>query len=895
VIKKAHLLGATVALLGLASAAQANRVMIKSIETNKVGAGLEVVVKGDNLSQPKEMRILKGTTYIVEFDCDWIFKPGRETLNQAGVKSVQWGWYGTKPPKIRLSFKLNPSAEPSVTERNGDWVIQIGVPVVETKVIAKTKSGVVVPDLPFEEDKAPPIGKPATKPIVEPQKTFKELVAEAKTNQVTPPTLEYPRDNSKWPDGRPKLPNSMGGQVSGGRVSLDFVQTEIVQILKALAIQAGVNVIISPEVSSPAGAPAGEGSAPAATGGRASKLTLSLTNVTVEQALDYVCALSGLRYMRTNNAYLVTTAERFNETARQLANMNQDTSEIRIIPVLSGNGLQLREAVYRWFGRTTVEVMLPSEMKENRATSTTTTGDKGSVTNYEQIEVMDNYLFLIGDAKWLDSAEALIRRIDRELLAVKREGMNAMSDVMRTMGDPVVQETYTVRFVQNEADLRSIAAGTSQGQTYPAPKSGAEKIAEKVKDAFKDVTFVASPVESANQVVILRGPKSQVDEAMALMNKLDSPQADEIGGVRVTDELVPINFIDPQSAIDTLSKRFPGVQATLIPDYALPVINKQREITTKVGNIESKHDKMDNYPRMAIALRGLPSELRSAKAFLTSIDVAPKQVALELRVMELTKEEALRVGIDWNLLTGGRLGTFRLNQGLGDSPSSAGTISGSYRYQGNDTLSALATLDKINNGRNLIARPNALVTDGRTTRLFVGDIVRYIKNITSSQNGTTVQTDEIPVGVLFDFTVRVGNNNELVFHVDQNFSILNGFTPVPGGGQLPQTSERKTDMMVNMKSGETLAIGGLIQEQDRKRVSGIPILMDLPLIGQLFRRTDNSKLRTEIVFFLTAVVVDEGTRKDAASPQSSERRSPDPLGEYRKAGKANGNGSKAGN
>lgn len=883
-IKKAHFLGATIALLSLASAAQANRVLIKSVDATRVGTGFEVVVKGDNVTKPKEDFILKGTTYIVEFDCDWVFATGKKSINANGVKTFQWGWHG-KPPKLRLTFKVDPSVQTQVIERDGNWVVQVNIPVVKAKPAIKQQTGVVVPELPYPVDNSPKIAAEtkSSDPSTSVSKTFKEIVEEAKKPQTQAPSLEYPRDNSKWPDGRPKLPNSAGGQVSGGKVSLDFVQTEVVQILKALAIQAGVNVIISPEVSGGA-APAGENGGAAAP--RATKLTLSLNNVTVEQALDYVCALSGLRYMRTNNAYLVTTVEKFSETARQIANMNQDSSEIRIIPVLSGNGVQLREAVYRWFGKQTIEVMLPSEMKEKQATSTTS-GEKGTVTNFEQVEVFDNYLFLIGDAKWLDSAEALIRRIDRELLSVKREGMNAMNDVLRTMGDPIVQETYTVRFVQNEADLRSIAAGTSQGQSYPAPKSGAEKIAEKVRDAFKDVTFVASPVESANQVVILRGPKSQVEEAINLMQKLDAPQAEEIGGVRVSDEIVPINFIDPESAIATITKRFPGVQATLVPDYALPVVSKQREITTKVGNIESKHDKLDNYPRMALALRGLPSDIRSVKNFLQTIDVAPKQVALELRVMELTKEEALRVGIDWNLLTGGRLGTFRLNQGLGDSPSSAGTISGSYRYQGNDTLSALATLDKMNNGRNMIARPNALVTDGRTTRLFVGDIVRYIKNITSSQNGTTVQTDEIPVGVLFDFTVRVGANNELAFHVDQNFSILNGFTSVPGGGQLPQTSERKTDMMVNMKSGETLAIGGLIQEQDRKRVSGIPILMDLPLIGQLFRRTDNSKIRTEIVFFLTAVVVDQTNRGEAASPRFSEERNPDPIGEYRKKGKGN--------
>jgi type II secretory pathway component GspD/PulD (secretin) len=83
-------------------------------------------------------------------------------------------------------------------------------------------------------------------------------------------------------------------------------------------------------------------------------------------------------------------------------------------------------------------------------------------------------------------------------------------------------------------------------------------------------------------------------------------------------------------------------------------------------------------------------------------------------------------------------------------------------------------------------------------------------------------------------------------------SFLRGFTPVPNGGQLPQTSERISQNTVTVRSGETLAIGGLIQDQDTKDVSGVPILMDLPIIGQLFRRTTHTKRRTEIVFFLTA-------------------------------------------
>ena len=73
-------------------------------------------------------------------------------------------------------------------------------------------------------------------------------------------------------------------------------------------------------------------------------------------------------------------------------------------------------------------------------------------------------------------------------------------------------------------------------------------------------------------------------------------------------------------------------------------------------------------------------------------------------------------------------------------------------------------------------------------------------------------------------------------------------------------------MSINMLDGETIALGGLILEQDRFTESGIPILKDIPLIGYFFKRTVKSKERTEIVFFLTAKVVTDENRGFAAIP-----------------------------
>lgn len=273
---------------------------------------------------------------------------------------------------------------------------------------------------------------------------------------------------------------------------------------------------------------------------------------------------------------------------------------------------------------------------------------------------------------------------------------------------------------------------------------------------------------------------------------------------------------------------------------------------------------------MKVLLRGTREQIDRAREFLMMVDLAPKQVAVEIRVMELSRDDALKIGLDWGLLTGGTLSALRVNQGIG-SDAAAGGIGADLRFKGGGLASVVGTLDSIANKNNLLARPNILLTDGVISNIFVGDTVRYVKAINNSQNGTTVITDEINVGVDFSLAAKVGAGGNITLDFNPVLSILQGFTNVPGGGQLPQTSVRSANSSVQIMSGETIAIGGLIQDQDRKSYGGIPILKDLPIIGQLFGRTSNSKVRSEVVFFVTVKEVTAADRQGAANPARSAR------------------------
>jgi type II secretory pathway component GspD/PulD (secretin) len=407
--------------------------------------------------------------------------------------------------------------------------------------------------------------------------------------------------------------------------------------------------------------------------------------------------------------------------------------------------------------------------------------------------------------------------------------------------------------------------------------------------------YATPPTSVGEQAISLYGRTNEVNRLIDNMKALD-----QVGEGADQFIVYEVKYMDPRALKQDLENQMPGLQVSVAPANAgTPGLFKEESKKQEAsgssqtsetksqstsGSTEVKGDTGDlnglglpftnsekqAFP-MRILMRGSKDKIEKALAYLTAVDVEPRQVALQLHVMDLSKEDAERIGIDWGLLTSAGLNFGRINQALGDSAATGGTVSSNAGLPSGKNLSVVATLDAIANNRNLIARPNLFAYDGRQSELFVGDVIRYIESIQSTQQGITVTTKELPIGVRLAVLPRVGGDGKITLDLRPVVSTLNGFTPVPGGGQLPQTSLRIAQNTLTMEDGETIAIGGLIQENDVKRVSGFPILKDLPILGKLlFSRTDNSKKRTELVFFLTAKMVTRENRVNAANPMANE-------------------------
>jgi general secretion pathway protein D len=336
-----------------------------------------------------------------------------------------------------------------------------------------------------------------------------------------------------------------------------------------------------------------------------------------------------------------------------------------------------------------------------------------------------------------------------------------------------------------------------------------------------------------------------------------------------------------------LKNRIRGLYVTLVPDPVWPGLSGEDEgqktetptdpnSPEKAGQTESQTSKLNRSvgrEPMKLMVRGTRSAINEAKQYLAQVDVPYKQVALQMQVVEIRKSDALQLGLDWTLLTTGPLSFFNLNQG-GGAPGDAGTISGE-DTRGIYTNQLQAKIDELDGALKVLSVPNTFVRDGGQSEIFVGDTIRYIESIQSTQNGVQVQTKDLDVGISLQVRPRVGADGNIAMQLFVNSSLLNRFDSVPGGGQLPQTSERRQTTEFGMKSGEMIALGGLIQDIDRNTVSGIPILKDLPLIGKLFSRTTTSRDQTSLVFFISATEVTDVNRETAADPRM---RPADPTG-----------------
>jgi general secretion pathway protein D len=258
----------------------------------------------------------------------------------------------------------------------------------------------------------------------------------------------------------------------------------------------------------------------------------------------------------------------------------------------------------------------------------------------------------------------------------------------------------------------------------------------------------------------------------------------------------------------------------------------------------------------ALLVYASPYEYGKIERILKKLDVIATQVLIEASIVEVTLVDGLQYGLEWifkNGIGNDYSGRGQLDLGAGG----VGAIAPGFSYE---VLNSAGEMAAVVNALaeeslvNVISTPSVLVLDNHTAAIHVGD-QQPIQSMVSVTDGGVSQTsiNYKDTGVKLTVTPSVNDGGLVTLDVMQSVTDVG---PVDAATRQRSFTERNLSSRIAVRSGDSVVLGGLIRDNDTQSKSGVPLLMDIPVVGSLFSNTVNSTVRTELLVFITPKVVE---------------------------------------
>jgi general secretion pathway protein D len=312
---------------------------------------------------------------------------------------------------------------------------------------------------------------------------------------------------------------------------------------------------------------------------------------------------------------------------------------------------------------------------------------------------------------------------------------------------------------------------------------------------------------------------------------------------------------------------------------------KGAEGKTKIGQLSAENikilaDKRSN----GLILMASKGDMLAIKELLKSMDVMLSQVLIEAVIIQVQLDKSLERGVDWvqrsmiayNKTASGSEPAFAFagaGGGGGSTPLNATklntTVPGGsgltyYFTQFGLNIDAVVKMSASDNRSKILASPVILTTDNKEAVIDVSKEQYFYKGSTyvgyAGQNQQSVPNVESrKVGLNLTVTPRINAKKFVVMEIAQKVENVSGYQEIQssdGVNQWPIVASREMTASVSVRSGETIILGGLVENSTDQTTTGIPWLGKLPILGIPFRASTDKNNRAEIVVFITPYVLD---------------------------------------
>jgi len=395
------------------------------------------------------------------------------------------------------------------------------------------------------------------------------------------------------------------------------------------------------------------------------------------------------------------------------------------------------------------------------------------------------------------------------------------------------------------ADFLKLLSKASHKNIIPSPQ-----VRGPISVSLFDVTFK----EALDAVLLVNGFAYEEKGPFIFVYTIKEMSELEAKSRQVETRLYKLNYIPAKDVSGLIS----------------PLLSNDGEVTTSPEAGQPKTETgegwaVNNY----VVVRDYPEQLEQVAKLIKELDRRPPQVLVEATIMVASLEDINELGIDLNVLGGVN---FEAASGAVDSvPSDAVSLSGTETsvltgFAGNVTSGGLsigivknniglfiAALESITDVVTL-GNPKVLTLNRQQGKVIVGNRDGYIT--TQVSQTTATQTVEfLETGTQLTFRPFVMSDGYIRMELNPKDS--DGGVQVTGTFTLPSESTAEVTTNVLVKDGHTIVIGGLFREKTTLSRSQVPLVGNIPFIGDFFRSTNDTSTKEEVIFLITPHLVEE--------------------------------------
>jgi general secretion pathway protein D len=410
--------------------------------------------------------------------------------------------------------------------------------------------------------------------------------------------------------------------------------------------------------------------------------------------------------------------------------------------------------------------------------------------------------------------------------------------------------------------------------------ASAAEIAEKVSSAMESTgaTTVAAvprsirgrtatlPTSAGGEVTLI--PDERINSIIVVANKDDT--------LKVKSLVEQLDILPPpgRGTIHIYKLKYADAEELAKILSAMPLGKETGGTGKSVVNISA------DVATRSLIITAEPEDYKQIEEVIDQLDIVRPQVFVEALIADVSMDMMTNLGVEWATLDEPREGEYRgfgetkysteqatlYERGLTFSGLIVGAMKGS--TDGIPNVGMIIQAYQKKSGFHILSTPQILTLDNQEAKILVGENIPYLTSSRITEQDTVVRSYEYKdVGIELTITPHIGKEDTMKLDIHQKVTkSVTGATDV----EAPTTTIREAKTSVAVDDGSTIVIGGLIRDDTTEVLHKVPLLGDIPILGLLFRRKEETSERRNLLIFITPYIIRERERIEELTRKKEE-------------------------